>query len=172
LRKTFAGVGAVAILLVLAGVYVWTGRRGPNPYPPGIRHEPGVPATREGLSPSKAVVEQTDESQRQPAGPRPERHPLWASEEQTVLAESVPDVASTAGAKLSEVIRAVARSGRGAESHPGGVNVALADGAVKFMTNNINAGDPTRVEVTSGLSPFGVWGSLGSKDGGEPTRFE
>jgi len=52
--------------------------------------------------------------------------------------------------------------------HPGGVSLAMGDASVTFITDNIDAGDPTKNTVTAGASPYGVWGSLGSKDGGEP----
>jgi prepilin-type N-terminal cleavage/methylation domain-containing protein len=52
-------------------------------------------------------------------------------------------------------------------NHPGGVNVAKADASVSFISETINAGNPTLTEVDSGPSPFGVWGALGSKAGRE-----
>jgi len=51
--------------------------------------------------------------------------------------------------------------------HPGGVNVLLGDGSVRMISQTINTGDLSLPEVTSGFSPYGVWGALGSKDGGE-----
>lgn len=58
--------------------------------------------------------------------------------------------------------------------HPGGVNVALADGSVRFVSQTIDAGDPSVREPAGGLvsgpSLWGVWGALGSKSGGEPAR--
>jgi type II secretory pathway pseudopilin PulG len=51
--------------------------------------------------------------------------------------------------------------------HPGGVNVARADASVSFISETIESGDPTLYEVTAGISPFGVWGALGSRAGGE-----
>jgi hypothetical protein len=62
--------------------------------------------------------------------------------------------------------------------HRGGVNAVLGDGSVRFISETINsvsngvnlatvdAGDPSAV---SGQSPFGIWGALGSIDGGEAT---
>jgi prepilin-type N-terminal cleavage/methylation domain-containing protein/prepilin-type processing-associated H-X9-DG protein len=52
-------------------------------------------------------------------------------------------------------------------NHPGGVNVAMGDGSVTFTSETIESGDPTLIEVTMGPSPYGVWGALGSKAGGE-----
>lgn len=54
-----------------------------------------------------------------------------------------------------------------ASNHPGGVNVALLDGAVRFITNTIDCGNTNAYAVSSGRSPFGVWGALGSPRGGE-----
>ena len=47
--------------------------------------------------------------------------------------------------------------------------IILADGAVKFISENIDAGTTTgTVDVTtSGNSPYGVWGAIGSMNGGE-----
>jgi len=51
--------------------------------------------------------------------------------------------------------------------HPGGVNALMGDGAVRFINATIDTGDLTHAEVTGGQSPYGVWGALGTKDGGE-----
>ncbi len=51
--------------------------------------------------------------------------------------------------------------------HAGGVNVVLADGSTRFVTDAIDAGNLGVGPVTTGRSPYGVWGALGSKDGGE-----
>jgi hypothetical protein len=54
--------------------------------------------------------------------------------------------------------------------HPGGVKASMMDGSVRFVSENIDSGtqhsfpDPER---PSGPSPFGVWGALGSRAGGE-----
>ena len=50
--------------------------------------------------------------------------------------------------------------------HPGGVNAAMADGSVRFISETIFAGDPT-LQQNGGVSPYGVWGALGTKAGGE-----
>ncbi len=60
--------------------------------------------------------------------------------------------------------------------HPGGVNVAMADGSVRFISETIDTGNLAIVApspTTPGPSPYGVWGALGTKSGGEtvPSSF-
>lgn len=55
--------------------------------------------------------------------------------------------------------------------HSGGVHVLLADGAVVFITDSIDAGDPTAPGVSNAEgygrpgteSPYGLWGALGTR---------
>jgi prepilin-type processing-associated H-X9-DG protein len=57
--------------------------------------------------------------------------------------------------------------------HPGGVNAALADGAVRFISETINSGNLAAPEAWTWrvqrqtVSPYGVWGALGSIEGAE-----
>ncbi|MFO7905846.1 MAG: DUF1559 domain-containing protein [Pirellulaceae bacterium] len=53
--------------------------------------------------------------------------------------------------------------------HPGGVNALLGDGSVHFMSETIDAGDQNAdaAGISSGPSPYGVWGALGTKSGSE-----
>lgn len=51
--------------------------------------------------------------------------------------------------------------------HAGGVQAAMADGSVRFISENIDAGNQGAVEVASGPSPYGVWGALGTMGSGE-----
>ena len=54
--------------------------------------------------------------------------------------------------------------------HTGGVQCAYVDGSVHFVSESIDAGNLGIVapsENGGGISPYGVWGSLGSKTGGE-----
>lgn len=51
--------------------------------------------------------------------------------------------------------------------HPGGINVGMADGSARFISETIYAGDPTAPEVQDGPSPYGVWGGLGTIRGSE-----
>jgi prepilin-type N-terminal cleavage/methylation domain-containing protein/prepilin-type processing-associated H-X9-DG protein len=55
-------------------------------------------------------------------------------------------------------------------AHTGGVHVLFADGAVKFIGENIDTGDLTAASPTQGSaapSVRGVWGALATKDGEE-----
>jgi prepilin-type processing-associated H-X9-DG protein len=55
-------------------------------------------------------------------------------------------------------------------NHSGGVNAALADGSVRFISETISnktSGIATPVDSDSGESQFGVWGAYGSVNGGE-----
>lgn len=54
--------------------------------------------------------------------------------------------------------------------HTGGVHALMADGAVRFISNYIDAGNQSAllpsVSSTS-ASPYGVWGALGTRSSGE-----
>jgi len=52
--------------------------------------------------------------------------------------------------------------------HSGGVNVLMGDGAVTFITETIDTGNQGATWTMSGMSPYGVWGALGSRIGQEP----
>ncbi|MDX1967422.1 MAG: DUF1559 domain-containing protein [Planctomycetaceae bacterium] len=54
--------------------------------------------------------------------------------------------------------------------HSGGVHCLMTDGAVRFISENIdtgNLGAASLQQADSGLSPYGIWGRLGSKSGNE-----
>lgn len=54
--------------------------------------------------------------------------------------------------------------------HTGGVHVLMMDGAVKFISENINVGNQAAAPPANnagGASPYGVWGALGTRMGGE-----
>jgi prepilin-type processing-associated H-X9-DG protein len=58
--------------------------------------------------------------------------------------------------------------------HPGGGNVAMADGSVHFISETIDAGNQSINDIaTPGgrVSPWGVWGALGSRSGGEAVQI-
>ena len=56
-------------------------------------------------------------------------------------------------------------------NHSGGANVCRADGSVIFVSETIDCGDLTKpalgTDRGSGKSPYGVWGAMGSINGGE-----
>ena len=63
--------------------------------------------------------------------------------------------------------------------HEGGTFVLMGDGAVRFISESIDAGNPSNPSpdttvapgtgsLPGGPSPYGVWGSLGTANGGEP----
>jgi len=54
--------------------------------------------------------------------------------------------------------------------HPGGVNAVFADGSTRFISQDIDSGNVSLPPVDNGLSPYGVWGALGSMKGGEATQ--
>lgn len=54
-----------------------------------------------------------------------------------------------------------------ASRHPGGVLSMFADGSVRFVPETIDTGNLSLAPVSSGPSPFGVWGAIGTKSGGE-----
>ena len=60
--------------------------------------------------------------------------------------------------------------------HPGGCHILMADGAVKFITDSIEAGDPNLGGIhlegvgpraPGNKSPYGLWGALGTKSAKE-----
>lgn len=58
--------------------------------------------------------------------------------------------------------------------HPAGMNVALCDGSVMRITSDVDCGDSAAAPPIAEdyadqtlASPFGIWGALGSIDGGE-----
>lgn len=58
--------------------------------------------------------------------------------------------------------------------HPAGVNVLRCDGSVSFVSSTVDTGnlatpEPMKSDFTLRytVSPYGVWGALGSVSGGE-----
>jgi prepilin-type processing-associated H-X9-DG protein len=60
--------------------------------------------------------------------------------------------------------------------HPGGVNAAMCDGSIRFVSETINTGNlsaPVPQGATwGGPSPYGVWGAMGSRAGAEPVASQ
>jgi hypothetical protein len=57
--------------------------------------------------------------------------------------------------------------------HTGGCMILLTDGSARFISENIDAGNQGISATYSGTMPaasaYGVWGSLGTRSGGETT---
>ena len=51
--------------------------------------------------------------------------------------------------------------------HSGGVQVCMVDGSVQFVSSNIDTGDLTATNPIAGGSPYGTWGAIGTRFGGE-----
>jgi prepilin-type processing-associated H-X9-DG protein len=54
--------------------------------------------------------------------------------------------------------------------HGGGVNAAMMDGAVRFISENIEAGNRSgteRTQLSQGVGPYGLWGRLGCRGDGQ-----
>jgi prepilin-type N-terminal cleavage/methylation domain-containing protein/prepilin-type processing-associated H-X9-DG protein len=59
-----------------------------------------------------------------------------------------------------------------ASRHPGGAQCVFADGSARFVSQNIDTGNLSLAPVTDGPSPYGVWGALGTKDGGDVRNID
>ncbi|MDO5565425.1 MAG: DUF1559 domain-containing protein [Planctomycetia bacterium] len=80
---------------------------------------------------------------------------------QTILPPNSPSCMSSLSVGAAGIYSA-------ASEHRGGVNVLLADGSVRFISETIDVGDQScSTERTIGESDYGVWGALGSINGGE-----
>lgn len=54
-----------------------------------------------------------------------------------------------------------------ASNHAGGVNAGYFDGSVTFISESVDCDGANKGQVTSGSSPYGVWGAIGTPSGGE-----
>jgi prepilin-type processing-associated H-X9-DG protein len=98
----------------------------------------------------------------------------------TILPPNSPNCSSDGGTGGFSSWSAQYRSQVSASGyHQGGVNVVYADGSVHFISETIESETPGAPAFTSsnnithitGVSPFGIWGALGSIDGGEAKTF-
>jgi prepilin-type N-terminal cleavage/methylation domain-containing protein/prepilin-type processing-associated H-X9-DG protein len=87
----------------------------------------------------------------------------------TILPPNSPSCMATGNNWDPAIVSATSR-------HTGGAHVLMADGAVRFVSDNISTGNLTLPDLATGKgvgavggpSPYGVWGALGSRNGGEP----
>ncbi len=82
----------------------------------------------------------------------------------TVLGPNAPSCTNDANGNADSAYSILSPSSR----HTGGVHCLMADGAVRFVGDSIDTGNlGVAVTASSGKSPYGVWGALGTKGGGE-----
>jgi prepilin-type processing-associated H-X9-DG protein len=81
-------------------------------------------------------------------------HPHWNAFV-TVLPPNSPSCSPHTGDNLSNASGLFTAT----SLHPGGVQVVMVDGSVRFVPNTINS--------TGGPTLWGVWGAMGTRDGGE-----
>jgi len=82
----------------------------------------------------------------------------------TILPPNSPSCVESTGGNIHDQQYSLSTASSG---HPGVVCVLFADGSVSTVADSINAGNSAAAYVGSGASPYGVWGALGTRDGGE-----
>ncbi len=78
----------------------------------------------------------------------------------TVLPPNSPSCAGGIGDETSVLMSLTS-------NHSGGANALYGDGSVKFISETINCGDLSKPPVIVGPSTYGVWGAMGTIQGGE-----
>lgn len=81
----------------------------------------------------------------------------------TVLAPNAPSCTNNNNGNSDSDVAVLTAS----SYHPGGVHCLLTDGAVRFVTNSIDTGNLGVATSRGAASPYGVWGALGTRNGGE-----
>ncbi|MBQ3388986.1 MAG: DUF1559 domain-containing protein [Thermoguttaceae bacterium] len=94
---------------------------------------------------------------------------------QTILPPNSPSCVRLIGDSMSDGdgIETLASA---SSNHPGGANVAMGDGSVRFITDNVNCitegkDNYNTGEEASGKSPYGIWGAMGTRSGGESSSL-
>lgn len=88
----------------------------------------------------------------------------------TVLPPNSPSCTDDTNVNADSVTTVLSAS----SSHSGGVQCLMGDGSVQFISNNIDTGNLSAVSplsTSSERSPYGIWGALGSKSGGETNQL-
>ena len=82
----------------------------------------------------------------------------------TILPPNAPSCASAQGEWNEGIFTADSY-------HPGGVNAAMTDGSIRFVSETINTGNLAapvpQMPLWGTPSPYGVWGAMGTKAGTE-----
>ena len=93
---------------------------------------------------------------------------LEASAAQNAFHTIIPPNGPSCNKETTEAIRVGILAP--ASHHAGGVNAGMADGAVRFVTDSVDTGGLPMTRTGTylqGESVFGVWGAMGTPDGGE-----
>lgn len=81
----------------------------------------------------------------------------------TVLAPNAPTCMNDTNNNSDAAVSLLSAS----SYHTGGVQVLLADGSCRFVSENIDTGNLGVATFRGAASPYGVWGALGTRAGGE-----
>lgn len=85
----------------------------------------------------------------------------------TILPPNAPSCMISSGSVSPHWFGGIYSAG---SNHTGGAQVALGDGSVRFISENVDTGNlgvAAPQPQAGGISPYGVWGAMGSKSGGE-----
>ena len=97
----------------------------------------------------------------------------------TILPPNSPSCAELADAESNSEWWWGGYGGTASSYHTGGVNCAFSDGSVHFISETIST-ETTTTGLTTwgryiidnrGKSPYGVWGAIGSRNGGDSVSF-
>jgi len=81
----------------------------------------------------------------------------------TVLAPNAPSCTNDGNVNADSLSNVLSAS----SFHAGGVHGLMADGAVRFISDSIDTGNLGVQSQIGAPSPYGVWGALGTKSGGD-----
>lgn len=81
----------------------------------------------------------------------------------TVLGPNAPSCTNDGNGNSDSAVSLLSASSH----HTGGAQILLADGAVRFVSDNIDTGNLGVATTRGSASPYGVWGALGTRSGGE-----
>lgn len=85
----------------------------------------------------------------------------------TILPPNSPSCMVSAGSVSPHWFGGVYSAG---SEHTGGAQVVMADGSVRFVSQNIDSGNAAAIAPAAGgggISPYGVWGAMGTRAAGD-----